>query len=159
MAINFLDLPEFDAVSPANEGAWLTLLDVNGNPTKRKLKLLGTNSDVWRKGNYKESNLRQKALQKTGKPHNPSAEETEELIRKRLVEVTVAWEGFPDGSGGDAPCTAENVHALYSDARVGPHIFAQALDFVLDPANFGQGGEKEANPLDPSARMQEVAGN
>lgn len=159
MAIRFDELSDLDVVTGANAGAWLTLLDVNGNPTKRRLKLLGTNSEIWRNGNYKEANLRQKALQKAGKPHNPTAQETEELIRKRVVGVTVDWDGFPDESGGNAPFTPESVYALYSHPKVGPHVFPQALDFILDPANFGEAGEKEANPLDPVGRMAEVAGN
>lgn len=156
MAVNFNDLSEFDNVSPANAGAWLTLLDINEQPTKKRLKLLGVNSEVWRSDTYSDSNQRQRALAKSGKPYTPTAEETEEMLRKRVAKVCVEWDGFTDDAGGPAPCTRENVYAVLKHPKVGMHIFNQALEFILDPANHGETGEKVADPRDPATRMGEV---
>lgn len=159
MAVNFDDLSEFDAVTPANAGAWLTLLDVNDKPTKRRMKLLGVNSEVWQSDNYSDANQRQRAIQKTGKAIIETTEQAEERLRKRVAKMCVTWEGFSDEGGGLAPCTKENVYAVLSHPKVGKLIFNQALEFILEPSNHGDAGEKAADPRLPEVRMGEIAGN
>lgn len=155
MAIKFSDLSDFDTVADANKGACLTLLNKLGNPTDKKIWLLGTDSNEWRNMEHSDANLRMKAAQKSGKAIKFTSEQIEEIGLRRLAAVTIKWEGFVDESGNPAICNKENAFALFSAM---PHIARQVENFVLDPANFGQEGEKQS-PLTVESYMGEIAGN
>ncbi len=155
MAVNFSDLSDFDTVADANKGACLVLLDKRRQPTNKKIWLLGTDSQQWRQMEHTEANLRMNAAQRAGKPLKMSSEQIEEIGLKRLARVTVQWEGFNDEHGNQAVCDASSAYEVY---KALPHIARQVEDFVLDPANFGQDGEKEA-PLTVEKYLGEIAGN
>lgn len=159
MSVNFDDLSAFDTVTPANSGAWLTLKDAQDTPTNRRLKLLGVNSDVWQSDNYSDADQRQRALAKGGKPVLESARQSDDRYKKRVAKMCIAWEGFKDEAGNDAPCTKENVYAVLTHPRIGLLVFAQALEFILDPANFGESGEKHPDPRQPEEQLAAIAKN
>jgi hypothetical protein len=91
----------------------------------------------------------------SGKPVEMTSEQIEEIGLKRLARVTVRWEGFRDEHGNPAECNTANAYELY---KAMPHIARQVEEFVLDPANFGQEGEK-VEPLTAETYMAAVAGN
>jgi len=159
MSVNFSDLTVFDTVTPANSGAWLTLLDGQENPTNKQIKLLGANSEAWQNDQYTDSEQRRRVLTKTGKPQVLSVKQQEDVIRKRVAKVAVEWRGFNDEQGQPVPCTYDNVYAVLSHPKIGPLIFEQALTFILDPANYGEAGDKLPNPIGIEARADEIAGN
>ena len=82
-----------------------------------------------------------------------TSEQIEEIGLKRLARVTVRWEGFRDEHGNPAECNTANAYELY---KAMPHIARQVEEFVLDPANFGQEGEK-VEPLTAETYMAAVA--
>ena len=153
--INFSDLSDFDTVADANKGACLVLLNKQRQPTDKKIYLLGTDSVEWRKMEHSDANLRMRAVRKSGKPVEMTSEQIEEIGLKRLARVTVRWEGFRDEHDNAAECNTANAYELY---KAMPHIARQVEEFVLDPANFGQEGEK-VEPLTAETYMAAVAGN
>jgi hypothetical protein len=155
MSVKISELSDFDTVTDANKGAWLTLLSKSGQPTSKRVKLLGTDSEQWRQAEHSDANLRIQAVKRAGKQLNLKSEQIEEIGLRRLSRVTIEWEGFSDESGNPAPCTPENVFAVY---RALPLVARQVEDFVIDPANFGQEGEKLA-PMTAEGYMAEIAGN
>ena len=155
MAINFGNLSEFDTVTDANKGACLTLLDKLGNPTNKKIWLLGTDSEQWRRMEHSDANQRMRAAQRSGKALKFTSEQIEEIGLRRLSAVTIKWEGFVDEHGNPAACDAASAYELYTAV---PHIARQVENFVMDPANFGQEGEKQT-PLTVESDLSEVAGN
>ena len=153
MAVNLKALSKFDSVTASNAGAWLIILDLDGNPSDLQIQLLGTDSDEWRALDHSEANLRMRAQQRAGKPFTLTSEQIEEKALRRISNVTKAWKGIPSEDGTDAPCTPENAYQVYKSL---PHIARQVTDFILDPANFGKEGEKAASPFNADAHVAEV---
>lgn len=153
MAVNLKALSRFDSVSASNAGAWITIQDLENNPSELQIHLLGTDSDEWRALDHSEANLRMRANHRAGKPITLTSEQIEEKALRRIASVTKDWKGFPDESGNAAGCTPEAAYQVY---KAFPHIARQVTDFVLEPANFGKDGEKVANPFDADAHLAEV---
>ncbi len=131
MAINFGALSALDTISEANRGSWLTLLDKHKQPSGVRLKLLGTDSDEWRRLDHSDANQRIRAAQKAGKLVTLSSEQIEEMELQRLSLITIEWEGIPDESGGPAPCNPTNAYAFY---KAFPDAVRQAQKFLQDGA-------------------------
>jgi hypothetical protein len=131
MAINFGALSALDTITEANRGSWLTLLDKHKQPSGVRLKLLGTDSDEWRRMDHSDANQRIRAAQKAGKLITLSSEQIEEMELTRLARVTIEWEGIPDESGGIAPCNPTNAYAFY---KAFPDAVRQVQKFLQDGA-------------------------
>ena len=123
-----MDLTQFDIVSPANEGVWMTLEHpVTGEPLDVKIKLAGVDSDYYKKELRKQQNRKfKKGFRKM------SAEELEADTIELLVACTLDWEGV-ELEGQALECNAENARKIYKRF---PWIKEQVDNFINDRANF-----------------------
>jgi hypothetical protein len=149
---------DFDTVSTANQGAWLTLLDINDEPTKQRVFLLGTDSAEYRKLDDADGDAQLAKAGKRGRMGTLTMQQIRARNIKKLAVVTKDWEGFiDDETGQKAECNLTNVAAVYGGF---PHIYRQVDEFVNEPSNFGKKRVDEPSTgEDLASAMEEVAGN
>jgi len=135
-----MDLSKFNLTQQAEIGADLHLLDPDNEPLmygsgkKEKpvtIKLLGTDSKVWRNKNREFSRKRtQKMVRKRAK--NVDLVATDEETCEMLAACTTGWDGI-DANGEKLEFSTEAAFQMYMD-----HIWIreQADIFIGDRANF-----------------------
>lgn len=128
-----MDIATLNTAEAAEEGQWLELVHpTTYQPLDIRIKLLGTDSKVWRKHEREVQNKRLQRFQKRGAKARLTMEEAEAEALDGLAKVTQEWQGMKE-SGKDVPCTRENARRIYQDY---PWIREQVDEFVGDRGNF-----------------------
>lgn len=133
-----LDLSQFDTKVSANEGAWLDLrnptnvsevLMRGGNPVR--VKLLGKDSEVFRRITAKNINTRLKEASRGRNAAPATAEQLEADAIRTIAACTIAFENVVvDGREFKAPDDAEAFWKRF------PAFREQADDFIGGRENF-----------------------
>lgn len=119
---------EYSPRAAAEAGAWLTLVDPDGVPVKKKLHLMGSDSDAYmeKAREIQRRNSREMERARKIKLSSPEQQESDQL--ELLIAATKGWEGdFTASFSGDA------ARAFY---RERPDYKEQAELFVHDRASF-----------------------
>lgn len=137
---NPLDLAELDTAAAADQGAVLALThpgrsDIIRNPDGSPgltLRLLGSDSDKYRKLRHKLQNKRLRGAVRKGRGLEVTAEQLEEENLDLLVACTIGWDGFVL-HGQTLAFTADNVRMVFQKF---PWVREQAAEFIEDRENF-----------------------
>jgi hypothetical protein len=138
------DLSELDSVSAANEGVEVELVNPKtGAGTGIFVRILGSDSDVFRKKTQEQQQRRMSRLFKGGRmnPNSYSSSEAERDAIDLLAACTKSWRrasGEGESAtllvkGEELSCTPENAKRLYSTF---PWIKEQLDEAISDRANF-----------------------
>ncbi len=152
-----MEFKQLNTVEAADAGAWLTVLDEDGNDTDFRIRLLGKDSKTWKSGEHQFGDKRLQQMQKTGKMGNITTAQVEDRGIKLLAAVTVEWVGLTD-NGQPVPCTREKAEQLY---RLSPGLAEQVDAFVGDRKNFGKPEAEKSEPsvFDSDAHVAGIVGN
>ena len=121
-------LDELNTAKAADEGKWLEIIHPKtGQPTDMHIKLLGADSET-----YKKTERRQQSRHlKRGLKHL-SPEDLYYDTLELLVACTVEWQNIQE-NGQELECTRENVRRVYSEYD---DVRDQVREFVEDRGNF-----------------------
>jgi len=126
-----MDLSKINAIQKADEGAWLTLLFVDGTELDVKIKIAGMDSMVYRDKQRVISKRRIDRMQ--SRKRNPlTPEEIEDQGTELLVACILDWKGL-ENKGVKFPCNPENAEKLLKENL---WIKEQVDAFVGDRNNF-----------------------
>lgn len=127
-----VDLDQWDARPAAEEGRWLRLKHpVTGEPLPARIRLLGSDSQVWKDTQLAQRRARLELLESTGAMRvDPAVADEEDLAR--LIAVTAEFDGMTRGAE-PFPCTPANAREFYLGW---PDFRAQAVAFIVVRANF-----------------------
>jgi len=126
-----MDLKKLDTVAGANKGAELTVLTPEGDRTDITIRVVGMDSDIYRKAARVKNDKRLKKLQKRGR-QNMTTAELEDEATALLTDCTLDWANIEEG-GKALECSRENVERIYRDF---PDIRRQVDKFIAEPAYF-----------------------
>ncbi len=141
--MNMGNMDKYDTVASANEGAVMTLLDpinteimVNEDDgSEMTIKLLGQDSDRYRKADLAATNRRLKVGGRKG--GQVTAEELESADLSKLLAVTVEWNiTSPSGERLKGAIPQEAQGKLRDIYRKWPWLKQDAIDFVTSRSNF-----------------------
>jgi hypothetical protein len=121
-------LDQLNTAKAADEGKWLELEHpVSGEPLDMHLKLLGSDSDAYKKTMRKQQDRHlKKGLRKL------TSEQVEADSTELIVSCTVDWKNMQE-NGDDLEFTKENVRRVY---KTYDFVREQAREFVEDRSNF-----------------------
>lgn len=133
-----MSMSEFDAQTPAKNGAFLHLVgrhgdeifDKKGEPVGITLK--GSDCDEYK--SFERKNFK-KITKKKNKNQEFELDEFTDSQRDVLARMTVSWNGIEGEDGTPKECTYENALKLYKSERFAV-IFEQVQAFVVDRTNF-----------------------
>lgn len=124
-----MKLSKLNITKAVNEGVWVDILmvadveitDANGEivllregePSGLRLKLLGTDGEVYREMQEKVFNARLK--KKAGNKDVETLAEAEKRSVDLMVALTVDWDGFEDDDGKLIPFSEKAIRAVYAD--------------------------------------------
>ena len=156
-----MDLGKLDLTTEQSAGAWLTLRDPrSGDDLPIRLRLAGAESKAYRDVERSWTDRAIETQQRQGRVKPLKAADLEARGHRLLAAVVMAWEmdGQPYLVIDDKQyaCNAENAKLVF--ARF-PWIAAQCDEFIRDPANFGQEGEKKPSLFDAQAEFENIPGN
>jgi len=135
-----LNLSQFDVVNAAEEGAWMDVYTPSGEKSEARIKLLGTDSKVYR--DRVRANLNSRLNKKPGKRQDIDFDREERKGLELLAKMTITWEGIyneeKDPDTGEL-VEVEVVHSFESAIALYkqyPWIKEQVDEFVADRNNF-----------------------
>ena len=118
-----------------SQGEWMTIVDVEGNETEARIKLLPLESEEYRKAKREASKKLMKLTKGNPKPKEEDLlkleDLTEELTISMLTAITVGIEGLT--WDGETPVKVEEAAELYKAHKF---IVTQANEFVAKSSNF-----------------------
>lgn len=123
-----ISLDQLNTSKAADEGVWMELdHPVTGEPIDMHLKLLGSDSETYKKTLRKQQD---RHLKKGIR--NLRSEQVEADTIELLVNCTVDWRNVEE-HGEEISCTKENIRHVYKSYDF---VKEQARDFVEDRSNF-----------------------
>lgn len=136
------DLSYLNTVDKSEEGVWMPVLDLDGNPLDTEILLLGPDSmEATKIANEVQKDVYKRIAESAGKGAKNVQEE--DLVGEQIdqaVRITKGWKNL-QWDGPELPFNHANAVMLYTQS---PIIREQALRFYRDRSNFTKSGSKNS---------------
>lgn len=123
-----MDISTFNTVKACEEGKWVNIVNLDGDKTDIRIKVIGVDSKRFKE----ESQKLAKYFERTKNDKVRDYDEIEMKTISMAVAITVDWENVEE-DGKKVPFTKENVTRIYSYA---PAIIEQITKVAKDRHNF-----------------------